>query len=111
MARVWTCQGCGTRLPRVRQKCDCGRSRPKARVPKHRAILEQRPYQWWVDGFGEVCGICGNPPKEGRKLHRDHDHRTGEPRGLLCFRCNAALRSYMTVDWLRRALAYLSRTA
>jgi hypothetical protein len=54
----------------------------------------------------ERCWICGAEPG-ARKLHRDHDHRTGEPRGLLCFRCNAALRPYMDWHWLDAAAEYL----
>lgn len=57
---------------------------------------------------GGVCAICGNPPKEGgRRLHVDHDHRTGKVRGLLCFRCNRFLPSFATAEWLRRAAAYV----
>jgi hypothetical protein len=59
---------------------------------------------------GEHCGICGTAPKPGRKLHRDHEHQgVGFPRGLLCFRCNAALRPYMGATWLRAALTYVTR--
>ena len=59
---------------------------------------------------GEHCGICGASPPEGRKLHRDHDHRgAGRPRELLCFRCNTALRGYITPEWLRAAADYLER--
>ena len=59
--------------------------------------------------FGETCGICGRAPS-GRRLHRDHEHvGAGHRRGLLCFRCNSALRTYMTLDWLRAAVAYLER--
>lgn len=66
------------------------------------------PYEEYVRRFGEVCGICGTGPKPGKRLHRDHDHRgQGEPRGLLCFRCNAALRPYMTAEWLERAQHYV----
>ena len=71
--------------------------------------LEQ-PYEVFLALNGEeLCGICGAEPGT-RRLHRDHDHRSGEPRGLLCFRRNAALRPYMTVEWLERALAYSSRS-
>lgn len=71
------------------------------------------PYEHYLklNGGVERCGICGAEPKPGRRLHRDHDHRTGAPRGLACFPCNSALRPYMTADWLRAALAYLERTA
>ena len=52
------------------------------------------------------CAICGRPPKT-RRLHVDHDHHTGAVRGLLCHRCNRALVSWVTPDWLVRARAYL----
>ena len=33
------------------------------------------------------CAICRSAPA----IHIDHDHETGAVRGMLCFRCNAAL--------------------
>lgn len=43
-----------------------------------------------------VCFVCGRPQeptKDGRpkRLASDHDHVTGEFRGLLCSRCNPLL--------------------
>lgn len=38
-----------------------------------------------------TCAICNRPPKEGKNLHVDHDHKTGLTRGLLCWQDNAAI--------------------
>jgi Recombination endonuclease VII len=40
---------------------------------------------------GGRCALCGKPQIEGRRLAGDHDHQTGQPRELLCNRCNPAL--------------------
>lgn len=58
---------------------------------------------------GERCGICGTGPSDDRRLDRDHDHKTGLPRGLLCWACNRQLRTWATVEWLLAAAAYLKR--
>ena len=50
------------------------------------------------------CAICC--ATEAR--HIDHDHDTGQVRGMLCFRCNAALGQLDdSPDRLRRAADYL----
>lgn len=40
-----------------------------------------------LDSQGGVCAICGSPPQNNR-LAVDHDHVTGDVRGLLCSPCN-----------------------
>ena len=54
-----------------------------------------------------VCAICQTAPA----IHVDHDHTSGEVRGLLCFRCNAALGQLADDPLvLRRAARYLERS-
>lgn len=43
---------------------------------------------------GGGCAICKatvGEAKRGRALYVDHDHTSGEVRGLLCGRCNTAI--------------------
>jgi hypothetical protein len=61
-------------------------------------------YQAMVVAQGGRCGIC----EREAKLVIDHDHETGEIRGLLCTPCNTALGRFGdSEDGVRRALAYL----
>ena len=76
------------------------------------AALEQDYAAFILLNGGEHCGVCGRRPSASRKLDRDHAH-TVPPvaRGLLCNRCNRALPSWVTVEWLRAAIRYLERSA
>lgn len=59
---------------------------------------------------GGHCAICPSTPKT-RRLHVDHDHATGAVRGLLCHRCNRALPTWVTPEWLVAAARYLGADA
>ena len=58
---------------------------------------------------GGACAICKRPPKAGKNLHVDHDHKTNRVRGLLDFFCNHRLlgRGRENPDHHERATAYL----
>jgi hypothetical protein len=71
--------------------------------------VTREDYASMMDSQGGVCAICA----EGCDLHGhlcvDHDHATGEVRGLLCHRCNAGL-GYFKDDQalMRAAIGYVS---
>ncbi|MGR7027288.1 endonuclease VII domain-containing protein [Geodermatophilus sp. URMC 62] len=55
---------------------------------------------------GGRCAICRRAPA----LHVDHDHRSGEVRALLCFRCNGGLGQFKDDPaTLRAAARYVER--
>lgn len=57
---------------------------------------------------GNVCAICKQPPAEVNGLVVDHNHVTGEVRGLLCSPCNTALGLFKdSPDIIDSAVAYL----
>lgn len=54
------------------------------------------------------CAICRNRPRS-KRLAVDHNHATGEVRGLLCKRCNRDLlgAAQDSIEMLERAICYL----
>lgn len=60
-----------------------------------------------IDRQGGGCAVCG---RSGGRQCVDHDHKTGEVRGILCVRCNVAIGSLGDdVSGLMRAVRYLER--
>ncbi len=61
------------------------------------------------------CAICGNPEtnidKRTGKVYElciDHDHQTGEVRGVLCCSCNAAIGYFKdNIEIMQKATEYL----
>lgn len=57
------------------------------------------------------CAICATPGALAGVgcLFIDHDHKTGERRGLICHACNKSLPAFeeLGATWMLRALAYL----
>jgi hypothetical protein len=95
------------------------RARNSHLLRKFGITLEQ--YHAMLADQGGVCAICGEPPaivmgqrsgRQGRQtrpmLVVDHDHATGNVRGLLCTPCNRGIGFLKDIpDMLRFALKYL----
>ena len=60
-----------------------------ARIRSYGISVEQ--YNYLLKTQNGVCWICNEPNVVGKSLNIDHDHKTGEVRGLLCGKCNTAL--------------------
>lgn len=97
--RRW-CSGCQT-MVRLR---DCGRGASRCKtcvsVTQHGSMVERvygitaAEYADLFTAQGGRCYICGDRPRS-KRLAVDHDHLTGEVRGLLCadndWGCNYAI--------------------
>jgi hypothetical protein len=58
-----------------------------------------------------VCAICGGN-RSTRELGIDHDHNTGDIRGMLCGPCNLGLGYFAdNSEFLKAAINYLEKTS
>ena len=57
------------------------------------------------------CAICGREEERfARSLHVDHDHKTGQVRGLLCHGCNVGMGSMGDdIGVLQKSIEYLEK--
>lgn len=85
---------------------------------RHRDKRMQRKYGIGIEDYdallllqGGKCAICGRaqPTRGDHRFQVDHDHGTGEVRGLLCAPCNTVL-GFLEDDTnaIRSALSYLA---
>jgi len=83
----------------------------------YQARAMERQYGMYPNQFsdmlkaqGGACAICGKPQDKqtGKGLVVDHDHATGNVRGLLCNACNGGLGQFKdSTDLLMTATRYL----
>src|SRR5215472_14832434 len=72
--------------------------------------VTQDQFDFMLEAQGGLCAVCCEPMKPGKQTHIDHDHLTGEVRGLLCHGCNIALGCFLddglillnAADYVRR---------
>ena len=74
----------------------------------------------WFEKQKPMCKICGKtvhkaPENSKDKQNQaviDHDHKTGELRGLLCHQCNVGIGNFKDdINRLMNAILYLSRSS
>lgn len=69
-------------------------------------------YNEWSKKQNHRCKICGVLAEHTwhKRLHIDHDHKTGKLRGLLCPRCNWGISHIEDKEWIIKAQKYLLDT-
>lgn len=96
----WICLPC--EAEQARQWRFNNREKSRAGVRRWRLLhkygLTPEQYDDLAAKQQNKCAICGDPPSQTNQNHArlkvDHDHRTGQVRGLLCNRCNLLLGFY-----------------
>lgn len=86
---------------------------------KHQYGLSIDDYEAMAASQNNLCALCQKPQTESTKRRKssrrvrdlvvDHNHTTGEVRGLLCNRCNTGLWGVENKEWLEKALNYLKK--
>ena len=81
----------------------------KDRKLKRAYGISYQEYQVMLAAQNNGCAICGTTDTGKRKaFHVDHNHTTGEVRGLLCGNCNSGIGNLRDdIGLLKRAIQYL----
>lgn len=102
---------CGNELVgRQRKWCSEQCSKDGARAARLAQVFNLTPeeYDQILEYQGGVCAICGRPPKPGKRLAVDHDHKSGHVRGLLDFLCNKRVLGARSAEVLVKTAAYVT---
>lgn len=100
------CDGCALTSAMAKQQ----RLRPthQAGELRRRYGISVEQYRAAVEAQGGVCAVCFQPCRTQQRLCVDHNHQTGEVRGLLCRRCNAGLGYLEDASWMAAAASFLA---
>ena len=70
--------------------------------------LSPNEFDRLTEAQGGGCAVCGSPESGERNLSVDHNHETGEVRGILCRNCNTGLGCFGdSPELMLEAIAYL----
>jgi hypothetical protein len=104
------------RVDKVYYKTDCSTCHNKICRERHlseRYNITIAEYDERLQKQGNCCAICkGTDTKSAGRFVVDHNHATGEVRGLLCQTCNAMLgQAQDNVLILQAGINYLNNTS
>lgn len=100
----------GTKRPTYRKTClPCERRKTRAHVFRLTRGITHEQRDTLLQKQGGVCAACASTvPASKKGWHVDHDHATGQVRGVLCANCNTALgHAQDSVERLEKLITYL----
>ena len=93
------------------KSCHYARTKEPAKWAQIKKLygIDRADYEQMMKEQRGVCKICGTTEADHRKfLSVDHDHKTGQVRGLLCHSCNIGLGKFRdNENLLKLAIVYL----
>jgi hypothetical protein len=93
-----------------RSRTDSAKLQNREFILKMKYGLSNSDYDQMVKSQGGFCAICGLPPRAGKRLHVDHDHKTSRVRALLCHWCNLLIgNAHESILILYKAADYIER--
>lgn len=102
---VWICLGCKRENGASYRAKNKKAIHMKGRLARYQLSVEIFQALWIAQSG--LCAICQRNLAE-EKYHIDHDHCTGQVRGLLCVACNTGLGLFQdSPDRIERAASYL----
>lgn len=96
---------------RYKERRDIYRAMHRKNHLRRKFGIDERRYNELLDMQNGSCAICRKTCEdEGKRLAIDHDHKTGEIRGLLCYNCNRGIGHLQdNITLLKNAIDYLER--
>lgn len=110
--RMSRCKKCNNKRIKEYHKTPRGRARYRRYMLKRSYGLSVEQYEQMIRNQDGLCAICKESPKnkQRKQFYVDHNHETGNIRGLLCGTCNSAIGLMQeNPDSLRRAAEYLEK--
>ena len=112
--RQWTVDHPGHQLAHRRKKRLEDPLYDRRHMLKTKYGITAEEYDEMLESQGNGCAICsGRELQKGRyHMHVDHNHVTGQVRGILCHKCNSLLgMAKDSIEILNLAIAYLEAYA
>lgn len=113
------CRECNKKMARKYrlENPEKARKAVKSSAIKRRYGITPEDKERMLKNQGYKCAICGEElflfgdmENRNKVAHVDHNHETGEVRGLLCDKCNRGLGYFRdNTDYLLSAISYLKK--